>query len=206
MQVFNASGSHWVVPSNIGCEAGTVRLNASKCKNKIEPEDATNQIIANLLKTEEALMSVGYTYEHPAATGRKWLVFCYCICIIHAVFTVSDSMHHNQKMPQHLLKCIDRQELTPFPPRKVNTHYHSLLLHFYPVMIICKCHGIESEIQIMCDHCQMWYHIKWIDVPKDSPFLGNSCIHHIDCLHLFPLTIVYSWLYNNTLCFKAQFM
>ena len=79
-----------------------------------------------------------------------------------------------KKMRQHLLDCIEKKELTPFPSRKVNTRYYSPLYHFYTVMVICKCRGVEAGIQIMCDHCGMWYHIACIGMAKDSPLLNDS--------------------------------
>ena len=54
------------------------------------------------------------------------------------------------------------------------TRYYSPLYHFYTVMVICKCRGVEAGIQIMCDHCGMWYHIACIGMAKDSPLLNDS--------------------------------
>ena len=33
---------------------------------------------------------------------------------------------------------------------------------------------VEAGIQIMCDHCGIWYHIACIGMAKDSPLLNDS--------------------------------
>ena len=177
IQIFNASGCHWVVASNIRCDAGTVKLYDSSCKSKMDSarDSATNQILANLCKTEEALMSVEMVNVQQQQGGSDCGVFAIAFATA-LVFGQCPSMRNytQKKMRQHLLDCIEKKELTPFPSRKVNTRYYSPLYHFYTVMVICKCRGVEAGIQIMCDHCGMWYHIACIGMAKDSPLLNDS--------------------------------
>ena len=56
VQVFNQSGNHWVVASNIGWNVGCVRSYDSSCKK--ETDEATDKIPSKLLQTSESLMMV----------------------------------------------------------------------------------------------------------------------------------------------------
>ena len=171
VQIFNPNGHHWVVATNIGCDALTVRLYDS-CYSKGSSAD---KILSSLLQTPEDLMVVDVMNVQQQKGGSDCRVFVIAFATSLVFGECPTHRQYTQKqMRQHLVQCLVNKEMTRFPSRKVNQKYLSEIRHSYSVLVICTCHEVARGTRIQCDHCHKWYHIDCIKMPLDSPCLNDS--------------------------------
>ena len=76
-------------------------------------------------------------------------------------YTVKRIHFHQGAMGQHLLECLEYQELTDFPASKspLVKVLRSIMAHIV-IQLFCLCKMPESFYLkiIACDNCEEWYH------------------------------------------------
>ena len=116
VQILNANGFHWVVAFNIGCDAGTIRLYDSRYKRKMESDDATKSLLTYWKWKSHWCLSNLWT----SSSNREEVTVVFLPLHLQHLWCFGSVCptglrNFNQKMRQHLLDCIDKKELTPFP-------------------------------------------------------------------------------------------
>ena len=75
------------------------------------------------------------------------------------------------KMRQHLLKCLQEGEMTPFPLKKIRRNT-GRVKSWDAIDVYCTCRmpEVNGVDKIECSNCKAWYHIIpfGITVPKEA--------------------------------------
>lgn len=136
---------------------------------------ATQGTLSTLLQTPEDLMTVDVMNVQQQKGGSDSGIFAMAFTTSLVFGQCPTHRHYTQKqMRQHLVQCLENEEMTSFLSRKVNQKYLSEIRCSYSLLIICTCREVERDLQIQCNHCNMWYHIDYVNLPPDSLCLNGS--------------------------------
>ena len=86
-------------------------------------------------------------------------------------------------MRQHLINCIDTEQMTEFPltNKKISVrrqkHCKTIIIKNYCICNLPDC--VDDMVQ--CDYCKKWFHKSCVSVPQDKSlenvdFSCNVCI------------------------------
>ena len=127
VQIFNQNGSHWVVASTIGCNAGCVRLYDSSLRK--ETCEATKKILFMLVQTTGSL-TVDVMNVQQQEGGSDCGLFAIAFATSLVFGQCPTLWRYTQKsMRKHLMDCLEKKDICPFPSRAVNRKYHNAVLH-----------------------------------------------------------------------------
>ena len=78
----------------------------------------------------------------------------------------------------HLLMCLEKGDIQPFPNKKVHRKQKSIGTS--GVLVFCKCRTQESGKMLECSSCSEWFHKECLEVRGT-----RECDHHPKKFDLF---------------------
>ena len=165
IQIHLVSGNHWVTSSSLGHE---VVVYDSKLRRGKLNSTLTHQlclIYRTLIKVEinTGHLIVQFPYTPKQKGGSDCGVFAIAFAF-HAAMgdNISGFQFDQLKMRRHLMKCLRKQNFTPFPildkqskiPKKVRTE---------KIDVYCTCLMPDTYgDMVQCENCHKWFHIKCV--------------------------------------------
>ncbi len=161
VQVVNVCGNHWLALSTIGCQQSAIRIYDSMGGRLPK---ATLKLVADLLQSGDKAITIEFVDVQQQRgsndCGLFALAFIASICCGVEPSTVT---YQQNAMRQHLLACIEGNEMKPFPStsgRKPKTPQTEVL----PIYCICRLPKYHGSRMIVCSTCNEWYHIDCVEV------------------------------------------
>jgi hypothetical protein len=83
-------------------------------------------------------------------------------------------------MRKHLLKCLENENVEPFPKLQDNTAAQGKTNKIITIDIHCICRQRHKRNEIMkqCNKCHQWFHQKCLDIEKKALQSSWVCL---DC-------------------------
>ena len=85
--------------------------------------------------------------------------------------SLEDIEFEQDKMQQHLARCLTKQKLTPFPHSQRRARVP--LYPWFPyqeIEVFCTCEMPEClDNMIQCDGCEEWYHMACVGLKTPPP-------------------------------------
>ena len=149
VQVLHSSGNHWLTISTIGCKPSTVKVYDSLYSTL--PTQTKDQICALLASKEPTIDLIHVnvqTQPNGSDCGLFTLAFATALC------AGQDPQHlkFKRSMRTHLLKCLDNEDITPFPHQQANRTEDNTSDR---IEIYYKCRTQEQGRMIACSRCAM---------------------------------------------------
>ena len=162
VQVLHSGGNHWLAVSTIGCPPSTVKVYDSLYS---ELPTQTKEQICALLVSQEPVIDLIYVTVQSQQNG------CDCGLFALAFATALCSGQNPQcllfkksVMRAHLLKCLEDEDIKPFPCKTVNRAQQRNKTG--KIEIFYKCRTQEAGRMVSCSGCREWYHEECMPIPK----------------------------------------
>ena len=157
---------HWITVSNIGCDPGHINVFDSIPTGYIPAR--TKEQLASILYSQHP----EFVLDFPAVQEQRGsndcgvfaLAFAASLCAGEDPTTISYVQH---ALREHLLHCLQAQEIQSFP-RRSRLRKKAKPLSCTTVKVYCVCRLPESGTMVMCDVCQEWYHTDCVPDVSDS--------------------------------------
>ena len=84
------------------------------------------------------------------------------------------------QLPQHLVQCLQRKLLTPFPTSKQLLTYKTIKPKQIEVFCLCRTPWFQDEdhdpdnIMVKCTKCRDWYHVRHHNPPIPQSAINNK--------------------------------
>ena len=161
----NLGQSHWVCVDIVTkpCQMN-IRLMDS-FGDTFELNDYTALQIASLVKTDRSQIVI---HKLPAQT-QSGVHDCGLFAIAYAMEAClgnllgSTTAFEQNDMRDHLIACLDSDQITPFPKLDGNVKNCTAQVKRFKVHCICRLPEFYDTIMIQCDHCFQWFHFKCIN-------------------------------------------
>ena len=122
VQVLHSGGNHWLTVSTIGCKPSVVKVYDSLFS---ELPTQTKEQICALLASKESAIELIYVndrkQEHGCDCGLLALAFAAALC----AGQYPNNLLFKKSMRLHLLQCLEKEEVTPFPFKTVKRNRES---------------------------------------------------------------------------------
>ena len=179
IQVLNVHNkSHWIVVSNVGCEAGVVNIFDS----------AYNFLDLNMKKqicslwqpsfNEVELRLVNIQHQPNGSD-------CAIACATELAHDRDPQLcvWETERMRPHLRDCFENRKIEPFPlwrPRRITIHNRFKSCIKEDIYCICRMPNDPHVAMICCDKCSKWYHKKCMGIELNVNLHGvkwycNTC-------------------------------
>ena len=175
LQIVWINENHWITISTIGCTNEDV-ICYDSLHSPITADVQT--VLARLLFTSKPTFQV----KLAKVTRQSGTSDCGLFAIAYithlafgqdpALFTFSQD-----KMREHLIQCIERGVMHPFPVLKSKRPTEGKVIE---VKVFCYCRCPESKTMVACDgDCLEWFHIECVASPvkKKDKWFCNNCSH-----------------------------
>ena len=99
------------------------------------------------------------------------------VCLVYIAFATAivngmtpEKCNFDQKlMRKHLLNCLMKGKLTPFPITKERRWTHKQTYEeSFQVYCSCRMQQMYGTKMMQCSTCKEWYHVDFISVPKQA--------------------------------------
>ena len=157
---------HWILS---GLISGEVRIYDSLSSTKF-----TSGMEKQLLQLYGAATSSNaLLVTSMPVQQQRGVCDCGMFAIAFAVHTaagqdVTSLALDQSKMRAHLVKCLEKKELSPFPQTRRASVKNTKLAHM-AIPSYCNCGAPDSmDEMIQCDNCDKWWHFQCARI-KDAP-------------------------------------
>ena len=168
VQILHNGHGHWLTISTIG-----VRHPEVSVYDSMYPTVSTHakRQIASLLVTSQKEIKLRHMDVQMQSGGYDCGLFAIAFATALADGEQPGRCLFDQnKMRQHLLKCLQEAAMTPFPLKKNRRNgcrvksWDTIEVH-----CICRMPEVNGVDMIECSNCKTWYHIPLcISVPRDA--------------------------------------
>ena len=166
MQVLHSGGNHWVTISTVGCPPSTIKVFDSLYSTI--PTHTKEQICA-LLMSMQATINVQYVGVQKQRSGCNCGLYALAFATAICAGEMPQLLQFDEKvMRSHLLRCLEEEDIIPFPSTKVSTASVRVrsIIRTDVIEIFCSCRTQEGGKMIACDGCAEWYHFNCISTSK----------------------------------------
>ena len=167
VQMLHIGSNHWLMVTNIGCPSDTVKVFDSLATGG--PTTELKNEIARMLQTQSDFIKIEFMDVAHQENGSDCGVYAVAnaveICRGH---DPSSCNWDGPQMRKHLLRCLDKEDLVPFPQRAL-PHPGGVLRKTCKVAALhCHCRKPYKRSQLMaqCTACDYWFHQKCLSIPK----------------------------------------
>ena len=166
VQLLHTGNNHWVTVTNLGCPSDTVKIFDSLSTGG--PTKELKNEIARMLKTQSDYINLEHMDVAQQENGSDCGVYAIAnaleICQGH---DPSACNWEGAQMRTHLLQCLDKDDLVPFP-RKASPHPGRVLKTSKVPALHCQCRKPYKRSQLMaqCSSCSYWFHKKCLNIPN----------------------------------------
>ena len=158
VQVLHSGGSHWLAVSTIGCPPSTVKVYDSLYSEL--PTQTKEQICASPEPVINLIYFVVQKQQNGCDCGLFALAYATALCLGQ---NPQSLLFKQSVMRAHLLKCLEEEDMKPFPCKTVNRAQKSKTGE---IEIFCKCRTQEGGRMVSCTGCGEWYHEECMPIPK----------------------------------------
>jgi len=165
--VHDPTTQHWLVITNRGSVADTVRI---YCSLQMKPSEMCMQSVLAFLNCP----SLKVTFELMNVARQSGNVDCglfaiaFAQCLLAGIDPVS-VVFDQSLMRGHLRTCFHNGVVSQFPS-KANRVVRRKVLRSYSVNVYCMCRRgcVFGEKMIACDKCRQWFHKQCIRMGDDE--------------------------------------
>lgn len=173
VQIINVRGSHWITISNIGCLQNHINVYDSIPYGDVSLR-VKQQICALVFSNAKEII-----LHFPNVQSQKGGIDCGLFSIAFATtlctgFHPADLQYNQSYFRDHLLDCIQKRFITPFPCTMI-TKKRPRSSYQQVVSLYCKCRQPEGGGMAQCDRCNEWYHEECVDLPKNIKSVKWFC-------------------------------
>lgn len=165
VQVLHVYGSHWLTISNIGCKPGEIFVYDSL--PNCELYSCSKRQIASILHSDKKKIDVIFMDVQiqcgASDCGAFALAFAMSLC---AGDNPAELYYVQHSMRDHLLACIEKEEITPFPVRERRKLCR--VRERTSFKIYCSCRQPQYGDMISCSVCREWYHKECEKAPNEA--------------------------------------
>ena len=162
LQILHTCGNHWVAASTMKTENEDISL--YDCKHSTVGT-TTKVLLAQLVHTDKPTFSVKLSSVSKQSGSSDCGLYAVAY-ITHIAFGDDPSLviFNQSKMREHLLKCLEEQQMQPFPiMKKLRTSGSPSRVIEVQVCCYCRCPDDGSKM-VACDgECGNWFHVKCIN-------------------------------------------
>ena len=171
---------HWVTTSY---HNGEVRLYDSKFSGQLTAslEEQIVRIYKPAVQNDSLMLTAIPVQQQSGGVdcGLYSTAFAYHAAMGHDLGKLA---FEKGRMRQHLLHCLEKQLLTPFPPSPLSTAQvkrspkKQLTINLY---CICEMPESYDSEMVQCDKCQKWFHFKCIGLKNTTitdPWFCAYCL------------------------------
>ena len=155
---------HWTTISTIGLGGGEQSVAVyDSLYTKISKEDSDQ--ICCLVLSPKSSIQLSYMNVQRQLSGSTCGLFA--IAFATAICNGMDPVFlsfEEAEMRSHLLSCLQRKLLTPFPSRQRKPRGPAVK-ELEILSIYCHCRLQEAGRMIQCDHCAEWFHDRCEEIP-----------------------------------------
>lgn len=177
VQIFHL-GDHWITASNVICgDHKTVRIYDSLHTSKRPSLDLMQQI-CSLVHPNSDL----YRFDVMNVQSQKNGSDCGIFAIAYATQLAygHDPIQCQWKvgvMRNHLLKCFEKQMITPFPlekERRITMGNRVRKSHEENIHCTCRMPNDKNLEMVCCDYCNRWFHRECEGLDPDGDYASRS--------------------------------
>ena len=177
VQVINVNNQHWICISNKLCSAGVVEVFDTLPHLSKNSETVYSQV-ATILRSEDK----SFTLNHIDVQRQFGSNDCALFSIAFATNLCFGEDPHQigylqSSFRPHLLKCLEKKQLAPFPSSGKRRLSRKRLLHTRIVNIYCTCRQPEGNNMAKCHTCKEWFHRTCVDI-KQSIFEDKKAVYN----------------------------
>ena len=171
VQILLIQGSHWVTLSNKGCEDGTVKIYVSMSASDLCGD--AKRAVCWLMFYSETQVTFQWVDIARQTGGNDCGLFVITIAtsLCH-VINPTEAVFDQSQMRPYLIRCLRRQEMTPFPLRLYRKP-NKEALRIMSVQRVCVCKQPDTwDACILCQNCARSFHPRC--VPAQPIFICNT--------------------------------
>ena len=161
VQVLHSGGNHWLTVSTIGCKPSVVKVYDSLFSEL--PTQTKEQICALLVSNESAIELI-YVNAKKQANGCDCGLLALAFAAALCAGQDPNNLLFEKSMRLHLLQCLEKEEVTPFPFKTVKRNRESRRAG--KINIYCKCRTEEGGNMIACSGCDEWFHEECVTASR----------------------------------------
>ena len=171
VQLFHIHNSHWVVASNIGCQYNAIGVYDSNCYTTTVPLELKRQICSLVQTKHDTIVFEVMNIDSQHNTND---------CGLYALANATELVMKGNpvlcvwdanKMRQHLLHCLENEQITNFPvikQRQIAFGTRTKKSFIFCERIYCICRMPEDKsAMIKCEKCLKWYHMSCMGLDPD---------------------------------------
>ena len=163
VQVVNVCNNHWLALSTVGCKQSTIKVFDSLQGGGLPKH--TMKLVADLMQCQDKQITLEFVDVQEQRGSSDCGLFA--IAFITSVCCGVDpaTLNYNQKaMRQHLLECIENDQMKPFPSEQGRKPKPS---ETECLKVYCTCRlPYHGSPMVECSNCKEWYHVSCIDIPR----------------------------------------
>jgi len=159
--VHDAPREHWVVATNRGCGADTIRI---YCSIGMKPSDKCMQSILCCVRSKAEKVHIQVMNIAKQQGGKDCCLYSIAVATLLMFEKDPTAVVFKQEcMRDHLTSCLRGEAMSEFPCTTNRVVRHKIAIK-YDVAVYCICRGggFSMERMISCDNCHSWYHIRCV--------------------------------------------
>ena len=179
IQIINTGMLHWIcVSGNPAAEKSRVYIYDSLSSGTVTYVSAAQ--IANFMNCSESAITTTFQPVQQQLNGVDCGVFAIAFATSLAFGEDPTQIaYDNRKLRDHLIKCLERHEMRPFP-RKDNGNERKCRKRSSRISLYCTCRmpwnsheEDEDKFMAQCKECKNWFHRDCENIP-DNVFLCSK--------------------------------
>ena len=170
-------GNHWVTSSSVGGSLAVYDSRFSgKLSTSLQCQLATIYKLMILREEDGEVVDPHILVHVPNLPQQQGVADCGVYAIAYAFHaargdSLEDIEFEQDKMRQHLAKCLTKQKLTPFPHSQRRAPVPPYpWFPYQEIEVFCTCEMPEClDNMIQCDGCEEWYHMACVGLKTPPP-------------------------------------
>ena len=158
IQVLFDGSSHWLTISTISAPPATVFVYDSpysRAGSRVQGQ------IASILATSQPEITLNFI-DVPLQSGTNdcgLFAISFALCLVLGR-QPEEYQFNKSTMRPHLIRCLERQEMTMFPILRMRRVKHNMVRAVQTFKVYCICRMPSFQNMIECTHCKEWYHLS----------------------------------------------
>ena len=165
--VHDAPREHWIVATNRGCGADTIRI---YCSIGMKPSDKCMQSILCCVRSKAEKVHIQVMNIAKQQGGKDCGLYSIAVATLLMFEKDPTAVVFKQEcMHDHLTSCLRGEAMSEFPCTTNRVVRHKIAIK-YDVAVYCICRGggFSMERMISCDNCHSWYHIRCVGMTDEQ--------------------------------------